>query len=45
MNDLTIEDFKNLLLDLYLAQRENAELHSRVALLSQGAVDSPDEEV
>lgn len=29
--DLGLEDFKQLLLDLYLAQRENAELHEILA--------------
>lgn len=30
MNDLTIEDFKQVLLDLYLVQRENAALHAQL---------------
>lgn len=37
MNDLTIEDFKNLLLDLYLAQRENAALHAQLVAQHQDA--------
>jgi hypothetical protein len=31
MSDLSVEDFKNVLLDLYLVQRENAELRVRLA--------------
>jgi hypothetical protein len=35
MSGLSVEDFKNVLLDLYLAQRENAELHNQLAVLQQ----------
>lgn len=38
MSDLTVEDFKTLLLDLYLVQRENAQLR-----LQLGALDRPHE--
>lgn len=30
MSGLSVEDFKNVLLDLYLAQRENAALHAQL---------------
>lgn len=35
MSDLSVDDFKNILLDLYLAQRENAVL--RAALMQDHA--------
>lgn len=45
--DLSIEDIKALLLDLYVAQRENAELRARLSQYEQ--TDAPegriDEEV
>jgi hypothetical protein len=48
MSDLSVEDFKNILLDLYLVQRENAELRGELALLKQPhllAEERADEEV
>lgn len=45
MNELTVEDFKAVLLDLYLVQRERAELQRKLDELmkekraSEGAVD------
>lgn len=35
MSDLSIEDFKNVLLDLYLAQREAAVLRDELAVVKQ----------
>lgn len=46
--DLSVEDFKNVLLDLYLAQRDAADLRFKLAEL-QKAISAPegqaDEEV
>lgn len=47
MPDLSVDDFKNVLFDLYLAQRENAVLR---AVLAQSETDDgvsipPEEEV
>lgn len=44
MNDITLDDFKNLLLDLYVAQREIARLTAAPPQLNsddapQGGVD------
>lgn len=33
MSDLSIEDFKNVLLDLYLSQRANADLSAQLAFM------------
>jgi cell division protein FtsB len=35
VNDLTVEDFKNLLLDLYLVQRDRAELQRKLEELQK----------
>jgi hypothetical protein len=47
MTDLSLEDLKSILLDLYIVQRENAELRARLARYEQA--DAPegrvDEEV
>lgn len=43
MSELSINDFKALLLDLYLAQREIARLHERLAAY-EGLVGAPEEQ-
>jgi hypothetical protein len=41
---LTVEDFKNVLLDLYLAQRDNAVLRTQITALTQpGGPPAPEE--
>jgi cell division protein FtsB len=46
VSDLTVEDFKNVLLDLYLVQRDRADLQRKLDELdkerraSEGAVDA-----
>lgn len=35
MSGLTVEDFKTLLLDLYLVQRENAQLRAQIGELDR----------
>lgn len=35
MSDLTIDDFKNLLLDLYVVQREKSQLQVKLAELAK----------
>jgi hypothetical protein len=35
MIDLSLDDIKNILLDLYVAQRENAELRARLLQYEQ----------
>lgn len=46
MSDLTIDDFKNVLLDLYLVQREKAQLQLQIAELAAArqASEGVDEE-
>lgn len=34
MSELTVDDFKNVLLDLYLVQRQNEQLQARLAALT-----------
>lgn len=46
MSGLSVEDFKNVLLDLYVTQRENADLRARlVALEVDAPAEGADEEV
>lgn len=42
MNELSVEDLKNVLLDLYMAQREIAALRAQVAYLQDQ--EKPDKE-
>lgn len=42
MSDLTIDDFKNLLLDLYVVQREKAQLQTKLAELAEERRNSED---
>lgn len=35
MSELTVDDFKNVLLDLYLVQREKAQLQLKLAELAK----------
>lgn len=44
MSGLTVDDFKNVLLELYLAQRQNAVLCAQIASLTQpGGSCAPEE--
>lgn len=39
MNDLTLEDFKQALLDIYVLQRENALLRAQLSIRNAGEED------
>ncbi|MEV4532554.1 hypothetical protein AB0J82_01845 [Asanoa sp. NPDC049518] len=39
--DLTIEDFQQVLFELYMAQRENNQLRAELARLKAGAGETP----